>query len=142
MIRLSAHEQDVVNSARVAHLATANPLGEPHVIPVCFFYDGECFYSVLDQKPKRSPLTGLKRVRNILANPNVSLVIDHYQEDWGGLWYVLATGTAQLVEEGEVHTRAIAALRHKYSQYQAMEIEGNPVIVITPSNITRWGAIA
>ena len=125
---------------RVAHLATSDTHGAPHLVPVCFYYDGERFYSVLDQKPKRTSLDRLKRVRNIVSNPRVALVVDHYQEDWGGLWYVLVLGTACLVYEGEEQQRALSGLRAKYSQYRDMDIDGNPVIGITPQRIVRWGS--
>ncbi|MCH8962088.1 MAG: NTP transferase domain-containing protein [Bacteroidetes bacterium] len=67
-------------SARTGHLATADQAGVPHVIPVCFAVEGDVIYSVLDQKPKRTSLTRLRRVRNILANPQVALVVDHYED--------------------------------------------------------------
>ena len=89
MADLSEAEKKAVNAERVAHLASADPQAVPHLIPICFHYDGDRFYSVLDQKPKRTAVTNLKRVRNILSNPNVALVIDHWQEEWQGLWYVL-----------------------------------------------------
>ena len=85
------------------------------MIPVCFVYDGGCIYSVLDAKPKRTSLTGLRRVRNILANPQVSLVLDHYDDDWAQLWYLLVTGRAELIEGTDESERAIASLREKIS---------------------------
>ena len=100
MADLSESEKQAVNAQRVAHLASADPQAVPHLIPICFHYDGNRFYSVLDQKPKRTAVTNLKRVRNILSNPNVALVIDHWQEEWQGLWYVLVNGTADLLYEG------------------------------------------
>ncbi len=128
-----------VNSIRVARLATADPSGTPHVVPVCFAYDGESFYSVLDRKPKRAPVERLKRVRNILANPRVSLVLDHYDEDWSRLWYGLVTGSALLLRSGPEHGRDIGLLRRKYAQYEQMDIDANPVIRITPERVTWWG---
>ena len=108
-------------------------------MPVCFAYDGESFYSVLDRKPKRAPVERLKRVRNILSNPRVSLVLDHYDEDWSRLWYGLVTGRALLLRSGPEHDRAIGLLRRKYAQYEQMEIDANPVIRITPERTTWWG---
>ena len=70
---------DFLRAARTAHLATADGTGQPHVIPICFTFDGRSVYSVLDQKPKGVPPTRLRRVRNIVANPKVSLVVDHYE---------------------------------------------------------------
>ena len=141
MAELSDRQATIINSLRVAHLATADIHGAPHVIPICFAYDGQCFYSVLDRKPKRAALTMLKRVRNILSNPNAALVLDHYEEDWDRLWYVLVTGTAQLIQDGEEHQRAIRLLREKYPRYRDMDIDGNPVIKIAPTKITSWGKV-
>ena len=136
---LTDSEKQAVASMRVARLATSDPQGTPHVIPICFHYDGHRFYSVLDQKPKRTAVTNLKRVRNILSNPKVALVIDHWQEDWQGLWYVLINGTADLLHEGEEHQQALSSLREKYPQYRAMDLDTNPIIRITPTHTIRWG---
>ena len=126
-------------TARIGHLATADETGTPHVIPVCFALEGEVIYSVLDQKPKRISLTRLRRVRNILANPQVALVVDHYEEAWDRLWYILIRGRAELLLEGEELVEAIALLRQKYGQYQAMDIEDNPVIKIVIEGTVAWG---
>ena len=134
MSDLTDPEKQAVAAMRVARLATADPQGTPHVIPVCFHYDGHRFYSVLDQKPKRTAVTNLKRVRNILSNPKVALVIDHWQEDWQALWYVLINGTADLLHTGEEHQAAITALREKYPQYRTMALDQNPIIRITPTH--------
>jgi PPOX class probable F420-dependent enzyme len=139
LTQLTPQEAAVVGTARVAHMATADSSAAPHLIPICFVYDGGFFYSVLDRKPKRASLTGLKRVRNIISNPQVALVVDHYEEDWGRLWYVLVSGAAELIDQGEEHQRAIALLRDKYEQYRDMDIASNPVIKITASRFTSWG---
>ena len=138
---MASQEAALIKRRRIARLATADSNGVPHVVPICFAYDGEHFYSVLDRKPKRTSLIKLKRVRNILSNPNVALVLDHYEEDWGKLWYVLVMGTAQIVQQGEEHQRAIAILRDKYPQYRSMDIDENPVIKITPTRMTSWGKV-
>ena len=135
---MASQEAALINAVRAARLATADSDGVPHLVPICFAYDGEHFYSVLDRKPKRTSLMNLKRVRNMLSNPNVALVLDHYEEDWGKLWFVLVTGTAQIVQQGEEHQYAIAILRDKYPQYRSMDIDENPVIKITPARITSW----
>ena len=125
--------------ARVGHLATADERGAPHVIPVCFALDRENLYSVLDQKPKRASLTRLRRVRNIMANPRAALIVDHYQEEWQGLWYILVRGSTELLVDGEERVAAIEVLRRKYPQYLEMEIAENPVIKLTPQSIVTWG---
>ncbi len=125
--------------ARVARLATADADGRPHVIPVCFVYDSENICIVLDRKPKTAELTRLRRVRNILANPYASLVVDHYDEDWQSLRYILVSCRAEVLTGGEGEAkRAIDLLRRKYRQYRDMELDGNPVIKLTPQRFTAW----
>lgn len=141
MSEFSTRHIDLLTSARIGHLATANENARPHVIPVCFSTDGRSIYSVLDQKPKRTALTRLRRVKNILVNPQATLLIDHYDEDWGKLWYLMVSGRAELVMDGSEHTDAVALLRNKYPQYLEMDIGPNPVIKISPENIVSWGAL-
>ena len=142
MPQVTPDELALIQRQRVARLATADGQGSPHMIPICYAFDGEQFYSVLDGKPKRTSLMKLKRVRNILSNPNVALVLDHHEEDWDRLWYILVTGTADLIGEGETHRRAIALLKEKYPQYHNMVIDTNPVIRISPARIISWGRIS
>ena len=110
MPKLSAAQDRFLRSARSGHLATADAKGQPYVIPVCYVFNGEVIYSVLDAKPKTTPLRQLRRVRNILANPQVSLVVDHYDEDWSSLRYVLVLGVAALLQEGEEWAGAIVMI--------------------------------
>ncbi len=130
----------MLREARVARLATADAAGQPHVIPVCFVFDGTAIYIVIDEKPKRTSPRHLRRVRNILANPRVALVVDHYEEDWDRLRYALVLGTATMAEEGADHARAIALLREKYPQYRAMRLDGRPIIKIVPNRVAAWAA--
>ncbi len=138
MTNLSPAQDRFLRSARTGHLATANAKGRPQVVPVCFVFDGQAIYSVLDAKPKTTPLRQLRRVKNILANPQVSLVVDHYEEDWDKLQYILVSGDAELLESGEEWALAIAMLREKYPQYQAMDLDQSPVIKITPVRYSPW----
>ena len=135
----SPYQKKIIASARVAHLATADSNAVPHVIPICFAYDGSFFYSAIDQKPKRTYGMNLKRTRNILSNPQVALILDHYEEEWSQLWYVLIKGQGELLQSGQEHRTAIELLRQKYPQYRTMDIEGNPVIKIKPTAIVSWG---
>ena len=139
LAHLPAYQAQLLANAPVGRLATANANGVPHVIPVCYALMGGMVYSVLDQKPKSTSLTRLRRVRNILANSQVSLVVDHYEEDWERLWYILISGSAELLEEGAERPAAIQALRAKYPQYRPMDIDPNPVIKITPYHVVSWG---
>jgi PPOX class probable F420-dependent enzyme len=130
-----------LQQARVARLATTDPDGRPHVVPICFAYDGSHFYTAVDLKPKRRGRS-LTRVRNIESQPQVALLVDEYQEDWDRLWYVLVRGRARLLDESEVEERrkALSLLRKKYPQYQSGLLpEDAPLIRITPQRISPWG---
>ena len=140
MAKLSDRQSRLLVSTRVGHLATSDAEGAPHVIPVCFTTDGRFIYSVLDQKPKRAALTRLRRIRNIQANPQVTLLIDHYEEDWNRLWYMMVAGRAELLLEGGERVSAITILREKYPQYREMDIDLNPVIKISPTRVISWRA--
>ena len=129
-----------LRSARVGHLATSDNKGRPHVIPFCYVFDGESIYSVLDGKPKTTPLRQLRRIRNILENSHVSVVIDHYEEDWSRLHFVLISGEASLLESGGEWLNAIALLRDKYPQYEQMDLDESPVIKIDPITYFPWSA--
>jgi len=131
-----------LKEARVARLATLDAKNRPHVVPVCFLYDGSVFYTALDKKPKRLPPERLARVRHIRATPQVALLIDEYYEEWTRLWFVLVRGTAKLIPKSATRERArvIRQLRKKYAQYAAgMLADDAPIIRITPKRIALWG---
>lgn len=127
---------------RVAHLATADRTGVPHVVPLCFALDGETVVFVVDAKPKRRTGTALKRMRNLLENPSVALVVDDYDEDWSALAYVLVRGRAAIVTDAAEAGRALTSLRAKYPQYRAMSLDGpeHPVVRVTPEHVHVWRA--
>jgi PPOX class probable F420-dependent enzyme len=133
-----------VEDARVARLATLDARVRPHIVPVCFAYDGKVFYTAIDQKPKRVAPERLTRLRNILAAPRVALLIDKYDEDWTQLWYILIRGKAKLLPTRKHKERAWALrkLRAKYPQYtERMLPDDAPIIRITPDQTTFWGKI-
>lgn len=143
MRALSQAEQTFLTEHRVARLATADAQGQPFVVPICYIFAGGVVYSALDEKPKSVAPTHLKRVRNMLANPQVSLVVDEYHEDWSRLAYIQIRGQAALVDPGvQEHAEAIRLLRAKYPHYWQMAIDQQPVVRITPTSIVSWGAIA
>lgn len=137
---LTEAEADFVQRQRVARLATADAEGKPHVIPICYAFDGTYFYTPLDEKPKRVSESKLRRVRNIVARPEVALVIDQYDDDWSRLGYLLIQGRAVLLAPAEApHAQALVLLRARYIQYHVMSLEKYPVIMITPEHVTSWG---
>src|SRR5579859_4140753 len=137
---LTERERHFINEQRVARLATSDAAGHPTAVPVCYAYDGERFFIALDEKPKSVDARKLKRVRNIEARHEASLLIDQYADDWSQLGYVLIHGRAEIISPAHpLHTIALVLVRERYVQYKTMQLETLPVIVITPEQISSWG---
>jgi PPOX class probable F420-dependent enzyme len=123
----------------IARLATATPDGIPHLVPVVFAVadsrgDPDVVYTAVDAKPKTT--RRLRRLTNIERNPQVSLLVDHYDDDWAQLWWVRADGVATLHSDGEPLATGFRLLRAKYPQYQSVSLDG-PVIAVA---VRRWSA--
>ena len=121
-----------LQAARVARLATVGEAGRPHVVPVTFAAWDDTIAIAVDHKPKRT--TDLQRLRNVRANPQVAVLVDHYEERWEHLWWVRADGRAEVVEDPDGRAAPVRRLCEKYPQYRDRPPEG-PVIAIT---VTRW----
>ncbi|MGH9097216.1 MAG: TIGR03668 family PPOX class F420-dependent oxidoreductase [Acidimicrobiales bacterium] len=126
-----------VREARVGHLATVRADGRPHLVPCCFNLSGEdeVLYSAVDAKPKST--TALRRLDNLRANPSASLLVDHYGEDWSGLWWVRVDGIARIIGSGSEFDRALLQLTDKYEQYARQPPPG-PVIAIDIRGWSGW----
>ena len=122
-------------------LATVGSDGAPHVVPVVFAVhdDGEqtTVYTAVDAKRKSTQR--LKRLTNIEANPQVSMLVDHYDEDWSQLWWVRADGLAEIHHSGDQMATGYALLRRKYVQYQRLALDG-PVVTVTVQRWSSWQA--
>ncbi len=131
-----------LKEARLARLATIDAGDRPHIVPVCFFFDGKVFYSAVDRKPKRVAAEKLARLQHIKRKSQIALLIDHYQEDWSQLWFILIRGQAELVAPSarRERIRVLRGLRKKYPQYAAgLLADDAPIIRIVPRHISSWG---
>jgi PPOX class probable F420-dependent enzyme len=126
-----------LTSARVARLATTDPDGRPHLVPIVFALDGDTLYTAVDKKPKRS--TKLQRIENARIRPDVTILVDHYEEDWGRLWWIRLRGRARVLDDGEERERALALLQEKYPQYRTEPPDG-PVLAVDVSEVRDWSA--
>ncbi|MGH3007762.1 MAG: TIGR03668 family PPOX class F420-dependent oxidoreductase [Gaiellaceae bacterium] len=126
-----------VAGTRVGRLATTEAGGAPHLVPICYALEGDVLYSAVDEKPKRSKR--LKRLANIRAHPGVTVLVDHYEEDWSRLWWVRLRGEARVLEEGPERDRALLLLAAKYDQYREQPPTG-PVIAVKVEEWRAWSA--
>ena len=139
---LSDREFRFLVAVRIAHLATADRGAIPHVVPVCFVVSGDTLYITIDEKPKRRPVTTLKRLKNISENPVVAIVVDRYDEDWARLGWVMLHGRAEILTQGTEHDDAQALLHSRYPQLEAMLIAEYPVIAVRIERATSWGNLS
>jgi PPOX class probable F420-dependent enzyme len=135
------HDLSVVR-ARVAtspigRLATVDPDGRPHLVPIVFALAGDTLYSAVDAKPKRSRM--LRRIENARRDPNVAVLVDHYDDDWARLWWVRLRGRARVLDGGAEAQRALALLAEKYDQYRNAP-PGVPVLAIDVDEWRSWSA--
>jgi PPOX class probable F420-dependent enzyme len=123
--------------APVARLGTVSADGTPHLVPVVFALRDEVVYTAVDGKPKTTQR--LRRLDNIERHPSVSLLVDHYVDDWTQLWWVRIDGLAAIHHDGNALQAGHDLLRAKYDQYQSVPLSG-PVIAIAVRHWSSWHA--
>ena len=126
-----------LKEARSATLGTVGPEGRPHLVPIVFAYRERRLYTAVDRKPKST--RRLRRLRNIAANPSVSVLVDHYEDDWTLLWWIRIDGTARIIDAGSGFREGISLLTDKYRQYADRPPPG-PVIEVRVGTIRAWSA--
>jgi PPOX class probable F420-dependent enzyme len=126
-------------SAQVARLATIEPDGRPHLVPIVFVIHGQTLYAAVDAKPKRS--RRLRRIENARNRPDVTVLADHYEDDWSRLWWVRLDGRARVLDAGDEAELALRLLIEKYEQYRR-EQPGLPVLAIDIDVWRGWEAVA
>jgi PPOX class probable F420-dependent enzyme len=135
--------RELVTDSRVARLATVNPGLGVDVVPVTFALlpaggeGGDRLVTAVDHKPKST--TRLRRLRNIAEHPGVTVLVDHYENDWDRLWWVRMRGRAAVVAEGPVFEAAVGALVDRYEQYREHRPQG-PAVVVTVDEWSCWQA--
>lgn len=126
--------------ARVGHLATADAQGRPSVVPICFVHAHPRLYSLIDHKPKNTGAGGLRRIRNLMENPQAAVVVDRWDEDWGRIGWVLLRGRAEVLEA--CPEQVLGLLREKYPQYREPSLDGRPAICLTIASFRAWGNLS
>jgi PPOX class probable F420-dependent enzyme len=126
-----------VTEEPVARLATVDPDGRPHMVPIVFALVGDTLYTAVDAKPKRSRV--LRRIENARERPDVTVLVDHYEADWTRLWWVRVRGRARVLDGGGEAERALAVLTEKYEQYRQAP-PGLPVLAVDVDEWRGWAA--
>lgn len=122
----------------MGRLATLDKNGYPTVVPFCFVFHNDAIFSIIDEKPKRQDIRKLARIRNIEQDPRVGIVVDQYSENWKKLRFIQLKGNAEILSSGAEYDGVLHLLKHKYPQYQKMNLSGRPVIRITINRVFSW----
>ena len=137
-MRLSPEEiKQRLSGARSATLGTTDGTGRAHLVPIVFAYRDDLVYTAIDAKPKTT--LRLRRIRNIEINPQVSVLVDHYEDDWDRLWWIRLDGVARVLDDGPLRETALEVLAEKYPVYADQPPPG-PAITITVERIRSWSA--
>ena len=77
--RFSTAELDyLLGKPRLGRLATIDPSGQPHVVPLGWSYNPEL--GTIDISGRR--FAGTRKFRNVEANPKVAFVVDDVAPPW------------------------------------------------------------
>ena len=149
---LTPTEEELLRETRRGVLATIAPDGRPRLVPIAFSFaislTGDSknlvLYSALDEKPKSvADPRDLARVRDVLERPEVTVLVDRWDEDWSRLAWLRLQGTADLLEPGDQqaaeHATAVGLLRARYPQYASHRLEDRPIMRIRVTRAVSWG---
>jgi PPOX class probable F420-dependent enzyme len=134
---VTADLRRLATSALSARLATIDPDGAPNLVPIVFAIDGDVLYSAVDDKPKTT--MRLRRLANVRRDPRVTVLVDHYEDDWSALWWVRLRGQGRVLDAGDERERALDLLAERYEPYRRRRPSG-PVIAVDVTEWTGWHA--
>jgi len=138
-LKLNQKTMALIKGAKVARLATVDQKSHPYVVPIVFVIHENSFFIPLDEKVKTVNARKLKRVKNIEKNPNVTILIDKYQNDWKKLFFLMIHGKATVIDSNnnKLMDKVHKLLISKYPQYKRIGV-GNSCIKINPTKVTYW----
>lgn len=140
---LTGEHRGFVARARTATLGTIAEDGRPRLVPICFVLDGDVLFTPIDEKPKQTAdPRSLARIRDIERRADVAVLVDRWDEDWNRLAWLRIDGLASIAEDPADRALAIAALRAKYPQYAAHDLEHRPLIRISIERVRSWGDLS
>jgi len=136
MAKLSDALREFLNGRHYATLATLTEDGSIHLTPVWYLFEDEGFFVSTAAE---------RKVRNILARPRASLVVDSRRKQGSELW-VSASGTAEIIR-GERAKEISAKILQRYLTKAGLEdprvgpvfaAAGEVTIHLTPQSWRSW----
>ncbi|MEK6325519.1 MAG: PPOX class F420-dependent oxidoreductase [Acidobacteriota bacterium] len=136
MSKLSDSMRELLNGRHYATLATLNTDGSIHQTPVWYLFENECFFV--------STASSDRKVKNILARPEASLIVDSRKA--GSERWVSASGTAEIIR-GERSREINTKIEPRYLTKAGLEDPrvgpafaawGEVTIRLTPHSWRSW----
>ncbi len=129
MTILKENEIRYLKGRTLCRLATASRDAEPHVTPVIYAVDGEDVIVAVDY--------GEKKLKNLLQNPKVSLVVDEYRPNRA----VMIQGECEILEKGKeyLHLQKILFDKFEYYKKNPWKEGESPILRIRPTRSVSWG---
>jgi PPOX class probable F420-dependent enzyme len=130
---LPAYVRRLLDEGRRGVMTTLDPYGSAHSVPVVFAVVDDEIVSPIDHKPKTGQV--LARVKNLRRDPRATLLVDHWDEDWTKLVWLMIRGTAHVDEEPPIDL--MRAINARYPPYAADE-RHDAIIRLRPTRLTWW----
>ncbi|MGH2699463.1 MAG: pyridoxamine 5'-phosphate oxidase family protein [Actinomycetota bacterium] len=123
----------LLERARRGVMTTLDSEGGGHSVPVVFAVVGNELVSPIDHKPKTGRI--LARVKNLERDQRATLLVDHWDEDWTRLAWVMVR--ARAVVDSDPPADLVRSLNARYPQY-APDEHHDALIRLRPTRLTWW----
>ena len=114
-------------------MTTVSRDGSPHSVPVVFVRVGDEILSPIDHKPKSGDV--LARVKNLERDDRATLLVDHWDEEWERLVWLMIRGHAAVDPDAEMSL--MRELNARYPQYASDE-RHDALIRVKPTRLSWW----
>jgi len=126
---------DLLDATPVAHLGLLDEAGRPRVQPITYVRVQGALWSAIDDKPKRKTPARIKRLQD---NPNATITVDRYDDDWTKLAWVQVVGVVAVLDLTG-HDEVLQALKDRYPAYRERPPKG-PLLRLQPELVIWWRA--
>jgi PPOX class probable F420-dependent enzyme len=126
MAQLSESMREFLNGRHYATLATLNADGSMHLTPVWYLFEDECLFV--------ESAASDRKVRNISARPEASILVDSRRKSGAERW-VSASGVAEVIR-GERSKAINAKIQQRYLTQAGLEDRRVGPVLAAASEVT------
>ena len=127
----------------MGRLAIMDEHGVPSMAPVCFVLEGQTVFLAKDDFPEGISLLREQQMDALAGNPNMALMVDHWEENLNRIGVVLMRGMGEVLPgPGLEQRRVLSLFRDKYAQYRGINMKDDPVIRMDLFSLRHWGDLS